>query len=595
MNVLKHPTADIILSGAVHYFRVLKSDYADRLAKLRACGLNTVETYVAWNIHEGEKGRFVFDGHFDLAAYLTAARDLGLAVILRPGPYICAEWDFGGLPAWLLKDANLRLRCFDPAYLRHVDDWFDHLVPYILPFLSTRGGPIIGMQVENEYGSYGDDKRYLEHIRAGLVRRGVDVCLFTSDGGTDFMLTGGTLPGVYKTVNFGSGAQRNFEKLREFQSNAPLFCMEFWDGWFDHWGEKHHTRSAKDVMAETKAILDSGGQLNFYMFHGGTNFGFYNGANLDGAGMYQPTVTSYDYCAPLDEAGDPTETYTALRGLLQERFGPIPYAVPPASAKAAYGEIPLAEAAPLFSNLDRLSTPTRSAAPLPMEAFDQAYGYILYSMTVEGKREELPLKIIDLRDRAQIFVDGVPWAVYYRNESQDRKLKVPPQGLKLDILVENMGRVNYGALFNEAKGIGRGVTLGDRFLFDYSVYPLSMEDLSGLRFGTIRSNGATDAPGAKNAPGGARLEAQASAGPCFYRARLRIDEARDTFLDYSNLNKGFVMVNGFNIGRYWNIGPGSTLFIPKGLLMPGDNEIIVFEQQGLRKASIVFTDTADLG
>lgn len=549
-----------LISGAIHYFRVLKSDYKDRLMKLKACGFNTVETYIPWNLHEPEKGHFVFDGHFDLEAFIQTATELGLYVILRPGPYICAEWDFGGFPAWLLKDKNMPLRCYDPTYLQHVDDWFDELIPRIVPHLHTNGGPVIAVQVENEYGSYGDDKDYLNHMKEGLIRRGVDVPLFTSDGALDFMLTGGTLPDVFKTVNFGSQVDRNFDKLLEHQPDAPLMCMEFWDGWFDHWGDIHHTRPSEEVASVFEDILKRDGHVNFYMFHGGTNFGFYNGANYDAAeNHYMATTTSYDYSALLTECGDITETYLKVREVCERYLGEIPYDIPSNKPKAAYGKINFTHQALLFDNLDNLTTVVHSATPQNMEALGQDFGYILYRKQVEGPRENLGLKLEEVRDRGQIFVNGEEFGIYHRDDAQTLRLAVPKEGLQLDVLVENLGRVNYGGFMQDHKGISKGITLGERFLFGYDIYTLPMNDLSRLEFneGIISTN-----------------------KPSFYKGSFNVDVPHDTFLHFNHLTKGFVVVNGFNIGRYWNVGPAETLYIPSGLLKEGENEIIIFEQHG---------------
>ncbi|MGL4343708.1 MAG: glycoside hydrolase family 35 protein [Cellulosilyticaceae bacterium] len=558
-----------ILSGAIHYFRVLKSDYHDRLTKLKACGFNTVETYVPWNLHEPSKGHFEFGGHFDLEYFLEVAHELGLYVIMRPGPYICAEWDFGGFPSWLLADKNLPLRCFDQAYLKHVDEWFDVLIPKLVPYLRTKGGPIIAVQVENEYGSYGDDKRYLQHMQDLLVHHGIDVPLFTSDGGTDFMLTGGTLPNVFKTVNFGSGPNENFDKLLEFQPDEPLMCMEFWDGWFDHWGDVHHTRPSEEVTQVFEDMLDRNAHVNFYMFHGGTNFGFYSGANYYDDRKYMCTTTSYDYNAPLTEAGDITDTYLKIREICEARFGKIPYDIPANKPKRAYGQVTWTHQALLFDNLDNLTEPIQSATPLNMEALGQDFGYILYRKQVEGPRENMGLRLEDVRDRAQIFVNGMEKTIYHRNEPQTLNLPVPKSGLKLDVLVENLGRINYGSMMTDYKGVTKGITHGERYLFGYDIYPLPMKDLSQLNYNS---------------------QIVPTDMPAFYRGTFQVDTICDTFLDFSHLTKGFVLINGFNIGRYWNIGPANTLFIPSGLLHTGANDIVIFEQHGTNELDVTLID-----
>jgi beta-galactosidase len=270
-----------VISGAIHYFRVLPEYWRDRLTKLKACGFNTVETYVAWNIHEPDQGKFCFEGFGDICKFIEIADELNLHVIVRPGPYICAEWEFGGLTAWLLKDSKIKLRCFNKEFLERVDAFYDELLPKLKPYLCTSGGPIIAMQVENEYGSYGNDKEYLNYLKEALIKRGIDTMLFTSDGPTDLMLESGILRDVFKTVNFGSKPEEAFNKLLEYQKDKPLMCMEFWNGWFDHWGEKHHARDASDVADVLDRMLAMGASVNFYMFHGGTNFGFMNGSNMN--------------------------------------------------------------------------------------------------------------------------------------------------------------------------------------------------------------------------------------------------------------------------------------------------------------------------
>lgn len=303
-----------IYSGSMHYFRIMPEYWEDRLRKLKAAGFNTVETYVCWNMHEPRKGEFDFTGRFDIRRFIKTAQEVGLYAIVRPGPYICAEWDFGGLPTWLLKDRNMRLRCAYPDYLQHVSDFYHRLFEEIGDLQQSEGGNIIAMQIENEYGSYGNDKEYLRYIERLMLDCGTKVMLFTSDGDDNSMLSGGTLPDVFKTLNFGSRASEIFNAMDRFHENTPKMCTEFWCGWFDHWGEEHHTRGSDSVAGEIKDFLDIDASFNFYMFHGGTNFGFTAGANC--YEEYQPTVTSYDYCALLTEWGDYTPAYYAVRELL---------------------------------------------------------------------------------------------------------------------------------------------------------------------------------------------------------------------------------------------------------------------------------------
>ncbi|RAP74647.1 glycoside hydrolase family 35 protein [Paenibacillus montanisoli] len=565
-----------LLSGAMHYFRIVPQYWEDRLLKLKACGLNTVETYIAWNIHEPQEGKFRFDGMADVTAFIELAGGMGLHVIVRPSPYICAEWEFGGLPAWLLADSDMPLRCSHPAFLKKVDAYYDELIPRLKPLLSTNGGPIIAVQIENEYGSYGNDAQYLKHLEQALRTRGIDVPLFTSDGPTDAMLQGGAVPGVLATVNFGSHPVSSFAKLKDYQPNGPLMCMEFWNGWFDHWGKPHHTRDAADAAGVLDEMLAAGASVNFYMFHGGTNFGFYNGANCQERDLYEPTVTSYDYDAPLDETGEPTAKYFAVREAIGRYAELGPLQLPAAAPRRAYGKVELSEQAELFRQLDALSAPIKSVTPLTMERAGQQYGFILYSTTVSGPRPAERLYIQEVRDRALVFVDGVCQGVIERAKTpQSLTIEVPAGGARLDILVENMGRVNYGPYLRDCKGITEGVRLGFQFLFDWAIRPLPLEDLSQLSF----ANGA----------GSPDVSAE---GPRFYRGTFQAVACADTFLDLNGWTKGVAFINGFNLGRYWSKGPQRTLYVPAPLLREGSNELVLFELHGAPQgsASVMLAD-----
>lgn len=563
-----------ILAGAMHYFRVHPEYWKDRLLKMRAMGLNTLETYVAWNLHEPQPGEFQFTGWLDLERYIEMASELGLYVIVRPGPYICSEWEFGGLPAWLLKDPGMRLRCLYQPYLDAVDRYFDAVFQKLVPLQITRGGPVIAFQVENEYGSYGNDQKYLKYLEVGMRNRGVDVLLLTSDGPSDEMLQYGTLPHLFKTVNFGSRASEAFKKLREYQPDGPLMCTEFWNGWFDHWGERHHTRPAHDAAQALEEILEQGASVSLYMFHGGTNFGFMNGANAAPGPRYQATVTSYDYDAPLDEAGRPTPKYHAFREVLG-KFTDLPLEDLPEDAPAmALGEVELTQVVELEHSLEALSGEVQSAVPETMEALGQNYGFIFYRTQVSGPREDAPLRVLGVHDRAQVFLDDEEIGILER-ESPGKTLSItiPPQGSTLEFLVENMGRVNYGPELADPKGIIGGVLLGQQYLFNWSMYPLPLDDLSGLRFETRRP----------------------VRWPAFFRGVFSVERPADTYLALPHWNKGVVWINGFNLGRYWKRGPQKTLYLPGPLLKPGENEIIVLELHGVRKPVVEFRDEADLG
>lgn len=570
-----------ILSGAIHYFRVVPEYWEDRLIKLKACGLNTVEVYVPWNFHEPVEGQFNFEYMADIIRFIQLADEQGLYVIVRPSPYICAEWEFGGLPAWLLKEDHMRLRCSHPTYLAKIDSYYDVLIPKFLPYLCTNGGPIIAMQIENEYGSYGNDSQYMEHLKKSIIKHGVDVLLFTSDGYTDSNLQGGTLlPDVLATVNFGSRADEAFEKLLEYQPNKPLVCMEFWNGWFDHWDKKHHVRAPEDAASALDEILKAGGSVNFYMFHGGTNFGFYNGAN--DLGKYEPTVTSYDYDALLNESGDITDKYKAVREVIAKYAEVEEIALPPAVAKRNFGEVRLSGQARLFDSLSQLTTPIQSPYPESMERFGQDYGFIMYTTRVKGPLSQMKLAIQEVRDRALVFVDGVYQGTIDRNTHDvspnivdgDIVLDIPASGATLSILVENQGRINYGFKLKDAKGITEGVRLGLQFLYGWTIHTLPLNDLAELTFKEEPNN--------------------ASFTPTFYKGNFLVEEMGDTFLKLEGWTKGVAYVNGFNLGRYWEKGPQKTLYIPAPLLVEGENELIIFELHGTEDQVVTLQDFAEL-
>ena len=572
-----------VLSGAMHYFRIPRAYWHDRLLKLKECGMNTVETYTCWNLHEPREGEFDFSGNLDLDAYITEAESLGLNVIVRPGPYICAEWEFGGLPAWLLKYEKMPIRCYDETFLSKVKRYYNKLLSYVRPHLASNGGGVIMIQVENEYGSYGNDKDYLRAIADIYRENGMDCLYFTSDGPYQTMLSGGTLDDCLAVANFGSKPETWLAELKAFRPNAPLMCGEYWCGWFDHWFEEHHTRTAEDIVSDFEGFFRLGASFSFYMFHGGTNFGFMNGANY--GAKYEPTVTSYDYCSPLNEAGDRTPTYYAVRDMIAKYGHPVPPITATETKKAAYGKVALTECADLFANLDNIAKPVHSAAPKFMEDLDQSYGYLLYRSTLRGSYEEGGLVIEDIHDRAQIFLDGEPKAVYTRwappAKEERYQLKLDGQkDVRLDILVENMGRVNYGPKLLDHKGIS-GVRFGYEGIqrqFGWDMYSLPMEsELAGLIFAPAKEKSYDK--------------------PTFFRGTLDIaGEPADTFIRLDGFHKGFVKINGFNLGRYFNdAGPQKTLFVPAPVLRSGKNEILVFESDGTDTLTVEFFAEPDLG
>ena len=572
-----------IMAGAMHYFRIPREYWYDRLLKLKECGPNTVETYTSWNLHEPEEGVFDFSGNLDIEYYLTLCEELGLNVILRPGPYICAEWEFGGLPWWILRYENMPLRCYNDAFLSKVRRYYTELLGRVRPHLASNGGCIMMLQVENEYGSYGDDKKYMRAVAQIYKDLGMDCMYFTSDGLTGSMMMGGPLDEYLAVANFGSKPKERLERLRTFRPHQPAMCGEYWCGWFDHWHEGHHVRSAETVAKDFEEFFTADGSFSIYMFHGGTNFGFMNGANY--TDVYQPTITSYDYCAPLTEAGDRTEFYYRIRELVGKYMGEdkLPPITAKETPKKAYGKVELTEAAYLFDNLDNLSEPIETADPEYMEQLGQGYGYTLYRTTARGVGEDRTIGINSVHDRAHIYVNGKFEKIYYRRNMPTKEERVVtnfPFGeeFTVDVLCENMGRVNYGAKLLDHKGINGFLFGGGQFHFGWTSYCLPMKDLSGLKFESTEGVTASDMP-------------------VFLRGELNINEdPADTFVKLDGFTKGFVMINGFNLGRYFNpAGPQKTLYVPAPILKKGKNEIIVFESDKTDSLSVEFLAEPDLG
>lgn len=563
-----------IYSGSMHYFRIMPEYWEDRLRKLKAAGFNTVETYVCWNMHEPRKGKFDFTGRFDIRRFIKTAQEVGLYAIVRPGPYICAEWDFGGLPAWLLKDRNMRLRCAYPEYLQHVSDFYHRLFEEIGDLQQSEGGNIIAMQIENEYGSYGNDKEYLRYIEKLMLDCGTKVMLFTSDGDDNSMLSGGTLPDVFKTLNFGSRASEIFNAMDRFHENTPKMCTEFWCGWFDHWGEEHHTRGSDSVAGEIKDFLDIDASFNFYMFHGGTNFGFTAGANCHEE--YQPTVTSYDYCALLTEWGDYTPAYYAVRELLLKAQN-LPETELPASPELqTIGKVELDESTSLMSNFDNLGERHRVPLPESMEYFGQNSGMIYYETKLEQIYDPRELRVANVHDTAYVYIDGEHKATIDRRDENKVKgydtfkFDGCTDGCTIGVLVDAMGRVNYGEHLYDRKGID-AIRYGNQNLMGYDVVTLPLDNPEKIDFSL-----------------------EGGKYPLFMRGHFKAQSQNDCFVHLDGFKKGCVYINGFNIGRYWEIGPQRALYIP-GVLLKDENEIIILELEGCEKAEVEITAEPDLG
>jgi beta-galactosidase len=549
-----------VISGEMHYQRIPRAYWRDRLRMAKAMGLNTITTYVFWNVHETSPGVYDFSGNNDVAEFIREAQHEGLYVILRPGPYACAEWEFGGYPAWLLKDHDIVVRSSDPKFISAAQRWITRLGQELAPLQIGNGGPIILVQVENEYGSFDKDHAYMEQIHRMLVDAGFTKAqLYTADGPEQ--VPDGSLPELPAAINFGPGeSQKGFAYLKKMRPDGPFMNSEYWDGWFDHWGSKHAKTDAQQQAADLDWTLRQGYSISLYMFHGGTSFGWMNGANSNGKN-YEPDVTSYDYDSPLDESGRPTPKYFLFRDTIAKATGITPPPVPPVAPAITIPAFTLTQGAALWSNLPK---PVHSEQPLTMEDLDQAYGYILYRTTLSGPISG-DLVLDQLHDYAQIYVDGKLAGTLDRRLNQNTlPLNIPSKSARLDILVENTGRVNFTkVLRGERKGITKQVMLAGKPVTGWDIYPLPVLAPQTLHYSHADCTGA-----------------------CFYRATFNIDKPADTFLDTSAFAKGQVWLNGHALGRVWNVGPQKTLYVPGPWLKAGENEVVVFDLDGASGRSL---------
>jgi len=570
-----------LLSGAIHYFRVPREYWRDRLEKLLAQGCNTVETYLPWNLHEPRRGQFDFSGNLDVEAFLSLAASMGLKAIVRPSPYVCGEFEFGGQPWWLLQDPTMRVRTREKGYRDAVARYYAELLPRLAPLQCTHGGPIIACQIENEYGYYGNDAEYLGFLKDELTRGGMEVLLFTTDGPWGKALEAGSLPGVLAGGSFGSGAPEHFRKMKAMRPSDPLVCSEFWMGWFDAWGDEHHTRDPLDAAQSLDEILAEG-HVNLYMFHGGTNFGFTAGANH--YEELKPDVTSYDYDAPLSEAGDLTPKFHAFREVIARRSRDeavrerLSVPVDPASfstkiCKAALGAWPVTASVPLEKALGVVSKGHRGSRPLAMEELDQGYGYVLYRLSLPGPEVVERVVLWQCHDRATVYVNGEFVLAQAGNDvGKPFSLTLDQAENRVEVLVENQGRVNFGEKMDDQRKGLKAVVVDKHAHGPVETWGLGLESVEGLPWG---------APGLT------------SGVPGFHRVTFRVDqkpgEFVDTFLSLPGWGKGVAWVNGHNLGRFWEIGPQGTLYVP-GPWLRAENELVVFETEGKSSPRVEFLD-----
>ncbi|NXJ59850.1 BGAL galactosidase, partial [Rostratula benghalensis] len=575
------------ISGSIHYARVPRPAWRDRLLKMYMSGLSAVQVYVPWNYHEPLPGVYDFAGDRDVEAFLDLTAELGLLVILRPGPYICAEWEMGGLPAWLLWKPDIVLRSSDPAYLAAVDSWLHVLLPKIKPRLYQYGGNIISVQVENEYGSYyACDYGYLRHLLGSFrALLGTEVLLFTTDGAQAWELRCGTLQGLYATVDFGpdSNVTEAFGAQRRVEPKGPLVNSEYYTGWLDYWGEAHASTSSARVAQGLEDMLQLGASVNMQVpgagFHAldSTRALFLPLLMLPRPGadfkdQYKPVTTSYDYDAPLSEAGDPTEKLFAIRTVIS-KFQALPLGpMPPSTPKYAYGRVALQKHANLLDVLDVLcpSGPIQSQFPLTFEAVKQAHGFVMY-------RTRLPRHVLDpatlgapphsVCDRGYVMLQQEYQGTLER-DGQTTLRVTGREGDTLDVLLENMGRINFGANVSDFKGLLGNLSLDSIPLSNWLIYPLAID--TAIQQGWPH----TALP---------ESSSRGRAGPAFYTGTFETPSiAWDTFVKFPGWSKGQLWINGFNLGRYWPTrGPQQTLFVPGSVLHVGHpNNITVLELEG---------------
>jgi beta-galactosidase len=567
-----------IISGAMHYPRVHPEQWRDRIRKARLMGLNAIETYVAWNAHEPVRGQWSQSGAVDLGRFLDLIADEGMHAIVRPGPYVCAEWHNGGLPTWLTVDPTMKLRSSDPRYLAAVTDYLARVNEILVPRQIDRDGSVILVQIENEYGAYGSDKAYLAELIRLTRNAGITVPLTQVDQPIPHMLENGAHEGLHKTGSFGSRITERLATLREHQPTGPLMCMEFWCGWFDHWGEKHHTTAFADSAADLDTLLATGASVNIYMMHGGTNFGLTAGAN--DSGRYLPMVTSYDYDSPISESGDITEKFRAFRDVIA-KHAPVPDEPVPEPVDAPVFEVVLKG---VGDPLALVATGRGSfVAPPTMDELGPDVVLAEYAASLEGTPatdRTTVLEVDEVRDYAWVQVDDRPAGTLQRT-LRETALTIPA-GRELRLLVEETGRVNYDTRIGEPKGlIGVPRVDGAPVPEPWRVRTFNVPALGQAM---------TDAAASASA-----IVDRRATGPVGLRATFTLDAPADLFLDTRGWGKGYAWINGFFLGRYWRRGPQRTLFVPGPVTHAGDNLVTIVELEAVTDATARFLVRPDLG
>jgi len=544
-----------IISGEMHPARIPAEHWRHRIQMAKAMGCNTIAAYIFWNYHEVAEGVYDFTTwNKDIAKFIKIAQEEGMWVILRPGPYVCAEWDFGGIPSYLLKTPDIKVRCMDPRYMKAVENYLNKLAEVIKPLQLDNGGPILMLQIENEYGSYGNDRTYLQSIADIWRKNGITIPFFTGDGPTQYMLEAGSLKGCASGLDSGSD-QKDFDIASQMNPGIPIFSSETYPGWLTHWGEKWAKPDTASLLKEIKFLMDNKKSFNLYVIHGGTNFGFTAGANSEGKG-YEPDLTSYDYDAPINEQGLPTKKFYSLRRLITS-YLPKGTIIPSVPSPIATIEIPEIQMNVYSTVWENLPEPIHSPQPIPFEALDQNQGYMVYKTTLIGHKSG-KLDVTNIHDYALVFLNGKYLGDLDRGK-EISSIKIPKTDVKdpvLEILVEGMGHINFAQHIIDRKGITDRVTLNGMTLMNWDIYklPMSNDYITSLKPSTITSK-----------PG------------LFFKGTFSIKDITDTYIDMSNYTKGIVWINGHNLGRYWNIGPQKRLYCPACWLKNGENEILVYD------------------
>ncbi|HZE85533.1 MAG TPA: beta-galactosidase, partial [Puia sp.] len=569
----------------MHPARIPREYWRHRIQMARAMGCNTIAVYVFWNYHESSPGNFDFStGNKNIAAFIQLCKEEGMWVLLRPGPYVCAEWDWGGLPSYLLKIPNIKIRCMDTRYMSAVKRYATRLSAEIAPLQCIYGGPVLMVQVENEYGSYANDRAYLEALKKLWIGGGIRVPFYTADGPTDFMLEAGSLKGCAIGLDSGTG-DADFELAYRHDPDVPVFSSETYPGWLMHWKEKWQRPDTANLLKELKFLLENKKSFNLYVVHGGTNFGFTAGANAFSPVQFQPDVTSYDYDAPVNEQGQATPKYYSIRQLIGHYAGHKLSEMP---APVPLMEIPSFTLSPAGSIWNGLPKPVHSAQPLPMEYLGQKSGFILYRTKLIGHKSG-SLTITEPHDYALVFLNGTLIDTVYRDGGK-WTVQLPATAVKdpvLEILVESMGHINFAQYMIDRKGITDRVTLNGMTLMNWEIFSLPMEEGSVARWGAAGSDkkgsGAGGSPMMTGNHGG---EAGGGKQGIFFRGNFELQQTADTYFDMSQFRKGVVWVNGHNLGRYWYVGPQQRLYCPASWLKKGKNEMLVFDLHLLGPAEV---------